>query len=155
MSPRASHASGVRSRFPSTRSWAEGPWLIFRSSLPLVTCVFATFSDLKLSVFVCRGFVAPAFHLLPYCRYRLCTCLAPSLLHLLLSLYSCRSPASASCVPVSRHLRCLLVFPGPALVDSSLALTAVQVGFRALRRASPPFSFLGKSRPCHIGALHS
>ena len=47
------------------------------------------------------------------------------------------------------------LFPGLLLVGSSLALAADQVCFRLPRRASPPFSLLGKGSPRHIGVLRS
>ena len=128
-SPRASHASGVRSRFP----------VLVRSGARLFSFRFQTLSCQSSPV---KHLLPPALHSRLSCCYRQRTCLAPSLLRLLpSSAVSCRC-LPVGWVPVARRLRCLLVYTCLSLVGSSLVLASDQVSFRPSRRAFPPFSLL-------------
>ena len=142
-----------RQRVPcSLRAVPSPSYMCFRSVFQTLSCQSSSVERLS----------PPTFCLCPSCCYRLRKCLTPSLLCLLFALFQCflslsshRSLAPTSCVPVSRRLRCFLVYTGLSLICSSLALAADQVCFRPSRDASPPFSLLGKGRPCHTGALCS
>ena len=150
--PRASLVSGVRSHFPALVCGRRATCL--SRAVPSRSHLFRSVQILiSQSSSVER--LSPLILLQPvYVPCSIAASLAP-VSRRFLSLSSRRSPAPAACVPVLCRLRCLLVFPGPALVGSSLALAADQVGFRPSRRASSPFCLLGKGRPCHIGSMSS
>ena len=100
------------------------------------------------------------FTLRPSCCYRLRTWLAPSLLCLLPS-----SAVSRRClpvrlplpplVPVLRRLHCLYMFHVHRSSAPCLRRPPTRSAFMPSRCASPPFSLLGKDRPCHLGELCS
>ena len=137
-----------RTLMPSQRSFVgEGSLADLAQFPPLSLCLSSVFiaSDLSFT---------PVLLLPPaYAPRSVAAWLAP-FFHRFLSLSSRRTPAPATCIPVSHRLHCLHVFPGLSLVSSSLTWAANQVCFRPSRRAPSPFSLLGKGRPSHFGILH-
>ena len=109
---------------------------------------FRSVSDLTLSVFVCRAFVASSLSLTPVLllppAYVPCS-IAALLALVFLLLSSRRSPAPAGCVPVS------------AVCSSAPRLhwlpTRSALDHQDVRHLYSVLS--GKGRPCHIAALRS
>ena len=151
MSPRTSLVLGVRSRFPvlvrgrrapcSSRAVPSRSHLFH--SVQTLSCQSSPVERLSPLIF---GFAAAGIR----ASLRRCFACSPS------SAVFCRClpiglmlPPLVS--PISCRLHCLLVFPGLALISSSLALAADQVGFRPSRCASSPFCLLGKGRPGTLG----